>query len=328
MKRISIATIIAICIACMLSFVLAGCAQQLVKEDFVGVWSLESTTTEGAVDEVTQNELAEKRAMGLDYTLILAADDTAALNAFGSNHPGTWSFSDGTATVALLNGSVPCSISNGKLTLEGNGSVMTFTKSSDIAATAPSTEGNLLNGGATSQPSAVDATPIDAGKTDDASANEPAATAGSIPAGTYTVGQTLDPGEYRLMASGDGYYCVYPDDTKTDIIGNSSFTTVKYVTLTEGQVIELQNASMVPAATYMYASSPTLESNGTYLVGKDCPAGTYNLSTDMGMGYYAIYADSTPEADILENNNFDSTATCTVEDGQYLEVVRCTATAQ
>ena len=54
----------------------------------------------------------------------------------------------------------------------------------------------------------------------------------------------------------------------------------------------------------------------------------YELSTDMGMGYYAIYDNSTPEAEILENNNFDSTTSCVVEDGQYLEVVRCTATAQ
>ena len=325
MKRSTIAFVIATCIACMLSLAITGCAQQLVKEDFIGVWSLESTSTEGVDDAVTQNELSEKRAMGLDFTLVLAEDGTAALNAFGSNHPGSWSFVDGTANVALLDGSVPCSISGGKLTLEGNGSVMTFTKASDIAKTAPAKEGNLLDGSGQpqTQPDAIDATPIE-----QAPAEQDPVAAGSIPAGTYIVGQTLDAGEYRFMASGDGYYCVYPDETKTDIIGNSSFTTVKYVTVSDGQVLELQNATMVPAGAYTYASSITLESNGTYLVGKDCPAGEYELSTSTGMGYYAIYGDSTPGAEILENSNFDSTTNCIVTDGQYLEVVRCTAIAK
>ncbi|MGI6221683.1 MAG: hypothetical protein ACOYIP_07470 [Coriobacteriales bacterium] len=324
MKRKLIATVMAICTALALSVALAGCAEQLVKEDIVGVWSLESATVDGVVDEATNQELAEKRALGQDYTLILAADDTAALNAFGYNHPGTWSFDNGTATVALFDGSVTCTVANGKLTLDGNGSTMTFTKSSDLAASAPATEGSLANGASQpSQQAPIDATPI-AGENDTSAA----ASSGSIPAGTYTVGQNLDAGEYRLMANGDGYYCIYPDDTKTDIIGNSSFTTVKYVTVADGQVIEVQNATMVPADAYTYSSSITLESNGTCLVGKDCPAGEYELSTDMGMGYYAIYGDSTPEASIIENNNFDSTATCTVEDGQYLEVVRCTATAK
>jgi FKBP-type peptidyl-prolyl cis-trans isomerase len=145
-------------------------------------------------------------------------------------------------------------------------------------------------------------------------------------AGTYKVGSSIPAGEYKLTASGKGYYCVYPDTAKSKILGNDNFTTSEYVTLADGEVFEMVNASCVPIEDVGTNPKKKLESSGKYLVGTDCPAGDYALTKASGMdGYYAIYNSSDPEANIVQNNNFPANDICSVSDGQYLVICFCTA---
>lgn len=148
---------------------------------------------------------------------------------------------------------------------------------------------------------------------------------GEYKAGTYKVGTDCPAGEYKLMASGNGYYCVYPDTAKEDILENSNFDKCEYITVTDGQCLLVKGASFI-AKDKAKPASGTLSGQGKYLVGFDCPAGEYKLTaSSSGMGYYCIYNDSAAGADIIQNNNFDGSDYCTVTDGQYLTLSRCTA---
>lgn len=65
-------------------------------------------------------------------------------------------------------------------------------------------------------------------------------------------------------------------------------------------------------------------SAGTYKVGSDIPAGEYKLINDSELGgYYCVYNNSNPDADIVTNDNFEDQTYITVSDGQYLLLSRC-----
>lgn len=64
--------------------------------------------------------------------------------------------------------------------------------------------------------------------------------------GMFRVGVDIEPGEYKLKSYDDyGYYCVYPDARHEDIIKNNIFTTSAYVTVSNGQYLELSNCRIV-----------------------------------------------------------------------------------
>lgn len=102
-------------------------------------------------------------------------------------------------------------------------------------------------------------------------------------AGTYKVGQDIPAGEYKLEASGKGYYCVYSDTSKSDILENDNFSSVNYITLEAGQCIELSRCSMVEIAYATPTSTPT--GNGMYKIGLGLPAGEYKLAATDDRGY-------------------------------------------
>ena len=89
-----------------------------------------------------------------------------------------------------------------------------------------------------------------------------------------------------------------------------------------------QNASTdnKPSATSNTNSAKTYK-EGMYKVGSDIPAGIYVLKqTGTVSAYYAIL-NSTSTSDIAANDNFDNQAIVGVNDGQYLQLERCTAVA-
>lgn len=144
-------------------------------------------------------------------------------------------------------------------------------------------------------------------------------------AGTYRIGKDCPAGEYKLTAFSHGYFCVYPDTGKSDILENSNFDKCEYITVSEGQCLEVSGATFVTKED-AETESGVLSGNGRYLVGFDCPAGEYKLTqTGDPMGYYCIFDNSTVDADIVQNNNFEGNDYCTVSEGQYLELSRCTA---
>lgn len=149
--------------------------------------------------------------------------------------------------------------------------------------------------------------------------------------GVYLIGSDLPAGEYAMIAqssSVSAYYCVYPDTSKSDIIGNNNFELIDYVTVSDGQLLEVSRATIVPANQYSVDALQYLVGSGRFRVGKDIPAGTYKLevNTSRRHGYYAVYNSSLPDADIVQNNNFENNDYVTIYEGQYLEISGCKAT--
>lgn len=145
-------------------------------------------------------------------------------------------------------------------------------------------------------------------------------------AGSYRIGKDLPAGEYKLTCAGShGYFCVYPDTTKADILANANFTTCTYVSVSDGQLFEVRGATFVPSSDALPTSTAT--GDGTYKVGFDIPAGEYEVIQDGGsMGYYAIL-DSCDALDsnIIDNDNFEGNSFISVNEGQFLELSRSTA---
>lgn len=57
--------------------------------------------------------------------------------------------------------------------------------------------------------------------------------------GMFKVGTHLSAGEYKLVADGKGYYCIYDSSTQQNIVSNNNFERNQYVTVSEGQYLEL-----------------------------------------------------------------------------------------
>lgn len=142
-------------------------------------------------------------------------------------------------------------------------------------------------------------------------------------AGSYRVGTDIPAGEYKINCSGShGYYCVYPDTTKADILDNGNFTSCTYVTVSDGQLLEVSGATFIEIANA--EPTTTISGEGTFKVGFDLPAGQYEVTTiGSGTGYYAILADDNATSrDIINNDNFENNSFISLSDGQFLEISR------
>lgn len=60
----------------------------------------------------------------------------------------------------------------------------------------------------------------------------------------FKVGVHLPAGEYKLTATGSGYYCVYNDNRQDDIDTNENFNGQSYVSVVDGQYLELSRCSI------------------------------------------------------------------------------------
>lgn len=141
----------------------------------------------------------------------------------------------------------------------------------------------------------------------------------------YKVGVDMPAGEYyvEVLAGEDsGYYSVNNDANGDDIYYNENITTHSYITVTDGQYVELDDLYAVPVAEApSVVPTDGLYKSGVYKVGTDIPAGEYKVTTAPGedSGYYSIHPDSTYQ-DIVANDNLDAggSAYITVTDGEYL----------
>ena len=87
--------------------------------------------------------------------------------------------------------------------------------------------------------------------------------------GTYKVGKDIPAGEYCITSTSSttsAYYCVYPDASKSDILNNDNFTGRAYVTVSEGQLLEISRASFISAEDAQPNAAIDKEP-GTYKVG-------------------------------------------------------------
>ena len=148
------------------------------------------------------------------------------------------------------------------------------------------------------------------------------------PENMYIVGVDLPAGEYIAVAMSkySGSITVYPDSKKDDILYIENFNTTDYITLENGQYVDLKRASLYNSQACAAAVSDFKSiAEGAYLVGRDIPAGEYKAiaASEYG-GSYTVYNSSSVNRKIEDIENFKATSYFTVSDGQYLIIKRCT----
>jgi hypothetical protein len=99
------------------------------------------------------------------------------------------------------------------------------------------------------------------------------------------------------------------------------------VTITAGTLDGLNKLLSIPKDKVIALNSTSVKGNGMYKVGVDIESGTYSLTATNSIGgYCAVYDTPGSLSDMTQNDNFEGNAYITVDDGQYLEIDRCTAT--
>ncbi|HFK1548724.1 hypothetical protein ABEX39_09840 [Bacillus albus] len=152
----------------------------------------------------------------------------------------------------------------------------------------------------------------------------------SIKSGMYKVGTDLPSGEYFLLADQgqSAYFAVLKDSTgsSNNILQNDNFATFRFLTVEDGQYLQLKRAKMLPATKVEKIPLDGKELiPGMYRVGIDVPAGEYKLvPNDGATGYYSLHTNSTVNGlkNIISNDNFKEERYLTIQEGQYLKLNR------
>ncbi len=139
MKKI----VAALCCVFVLSLALVGCGGNSgsssadVKAAWIGTWNLYEMEDSGKV--TSASDIEQLRALGLDVNLVLNEDGKGSLVLFGESTDGTWEAKSATeGTLTMQNQNVNMKIADSKLTIEQEGTKMTFTKGSSSSAAASS----------------------------------------------------------------------------------------------------------------------------------------------------------------------------------------------
>lgn len=149
--------------------------------------------------------------------------------------------------------------------------------------------------------------------------------------GMYKIGADLPAGEYIIISEGflPAYYQVSSDSSGSldSIVSNDNFNGNRYITVSEGQYLEIKGS-----IAYSADNAPALRSadgkygEGMYKVGRDINAGEYKVTPEEGSipGYVEVAKDSKGALDsIISNDNFQAEKYITIEDGQYIKLVGC-----
>ena len=124
----------------------------------------------------------------------------------------------------------------------------------------------------------------------------------------YRVGKDIPAGEYYVENNSEytGYYAVTSDANGNHILENDNFKTHTFITLEDGQYIELTRGKMTSAKnTPIFQFDNGVITEGMYPVGKDIPGGNYQaIATTSYSGYYELLNNSTINRDIISNASF------------------------
>lgn len=151
----------------------------------------------------------------------------------------------------------------------------------------------------------------------------------SYSSGMYKIGTDMPAGEYLITATSDFAYMQVASDSSGEldsIITNDNFSNRIYITVAEGQYLQFDGTAVLASDAPAYEPTGGVYGDGVYLVGKDIPAGEYKVSVSddalTGMGYIELASDSSGEiGSIITNNNIQTDAYQTIQDGQYLKLV-------
>lgn len=173
---------------------------------------------------------------------------------------------------------------------------------------------------------------------DNAGNNEPGEAAREEPkddyikAGMYKVGEDIPAGEYFVVPEGLAYFQVSKDSTGSfeSIIANDNFSGTRYITVSDGQYLEIRSSKMI-SADKAPVQEPTNGKypEGMYKIGKEIPAGEYKVVSDGGLAYFEVAKDSRGSFEsIISNDNFEGEKYLTVKDGNYLKLNGCSLIAK
>ena len=139
--------------------------------------------------------------------------------------------------------------------------------------------------------------------------------------------------EQKVISSTEYNFIIYTD-TETMLILTVSDPEdpapfENYTSTIEGATTPDKSQSSAKTSTDTPKTQTTI-TEGMYLVGSDIQAGTYKLTANSGSsGYYARRSDASGEfSSIIANDSFNNTSYVTVNDGEYLELTRCTGVLQ
>lgn len=154
-----------------------------------------------------------------------------------------------------------------------------------------------------------------------------------IKAGMYKVGTDVTAGEYILYSDGStAYFQVSKDSTGSleSIITNDNFQGTRYVTVKDGQYIELRGSKMLPVSQAPVQNPQNGKYvEGMYKVGRDIKAGEYKVVAEGGMAYYEVASNSGGGIEsIVSNDNFEGEKYITIKDGQYIKLNGCSIAAK
>ena len=153
MKKKIIAMFAVLAVACL---VLVGCggAGSDPKAAWVGTRKLSGMVENG--EEMSADDLKALESLGLEVTMTLSEDGKASLSLFGEAMDGTWEAKSATeGTFTAQGSSAPMKIENEVLSMEQNGSKLSFSKS---AAADAATSSATSDAAATSAADATSAT--------------------------------------------------------------------------------------------------------------------------------------------------------------------------
>ncbi len=144
--------------------------------------------------------------------------------------------------------------------------------------------------------------------------------------GNLIVGQDIPAGEYVVVAESDrlsAYVCAWEDVARSHIAINDNTPTQTIIEVSDGQLLELDRAKAYPFDEFPHELL-NARGEGTWKVGVDLEPGTY-VATQTGdmSAYWCIWDKMAPGRRIAKNGNFEGSDYIVVEEGDYLELDRC-----
>lgn len=141
--------------------------------------------------------------------------------------------------------------------------------------------------------------------------------------GEYKVGKDIPAGEYYVKCNSYNLYIEVASDssgTLDSIKYNLNTENGAYITVEDGEYLKINGGDI-----YELDKAPKngpdggYYKDGMYKVGKDIPAGEYNVESTKDLAYIEVASDSRHQIDgIITNDNFQNNKLVTVENGQYL----------
>ncbi len=154
----------------------------------------------------------------------------------------------------------------------------------------------------------------------------PSARMRSYGAGKYKVGKNLGAGEYILFSAPmrTGFFAVLADEDTADVISKGFFDVNTILTVEEGDDLIISDCFAIFADDYYSMNRIKLNQlGGMFKVGVDVQPGKYTLLAQPGQtSVYRIYNNSRFRFTI-EEKTFQGTSRVTLEENQYLELIKC-----